>query len=157
MGTYRTSRNCEASLIDKITTDLLADGWVGIDVLKGFPQEYKGKTPFIGVEALKKPIERREIGSDSFLNKIIITIRIFATSDGQRLDLADWMVEKLMPGISYYTYIITNGAVSSKILAGRMNILKVLDNRKELTNTEKLEAEDRYRHLLTFEASIGLS
>ena len=153
---YRISRNCEASIIDKIVSDLSTDGWTGIEVLKGFPQEYKGKTPFIGVEALKKPIKKREIGSTSFFNNIIITIRIFATSDGQRLDLADWMIEKLVPGLSYYTYIITNGAVSSKILAGRVNVSTIIDNRKELQNMEKLESEDRYRHIITMEARIAI-
>jgi hypothetical protein len=157
MAIYRLSRNSEASLLDFISTELEKDGWVGINVLKGFPQEYKGKTPFIGIEALNRPIARKELGTDKIYDDVIITIRIFATSDGMRLDLSDWLISKLILGMDYYNYTIVNGVINSKVLSGRINTLKITDNRKELTNTENLETEDRYRQLIICQCRIALS
>ena len=152
---YRISRNCEASLIDYLTQKLIDDGWSGIRVEKSFAQVYGGTLPCICVNVLEIRPEKLEIGSKTNLKYFIINIRIFAKSDGQRLDLADWMLDLLEDDINYYIYTITNGEVFSKILTGRIVITRWLDDTKELTNTEVLEHEDRYRHLLSFEAIIA--
>ena len=98
---------------------------------------------------------RRELGTSALSKFTNIEIRIFATTDGNRLDLADWLLEKVMPGISYYEYVISGGIVSSKTLKGRINILSIIQNRKELTNIEGLELVDKYRHLLSFRTRIA--
>jgi len=154
---YRLSRNTEASIVDKITIDLAADGWTNIRVEKSFAEAYKGTLACIVINATERPIKRKEIGTDAIFNDINVDIRIFAKNDGQRLDLADWMLEKIMPGIVYYTYIITNGAVSSKVKSGKINVLKIIKNSKELTRTEKLEESDRYRHILSLNCRIALT
>jgi len=152
---YRNYRNLEANLIDKITADLLSDGWTGIRVEKAFSEVYKGTTPCICVSMEESDAISREIGSKSYLENILVSIRIFATSDGQRLDLASWMLSKIMPGIDYYTYTITSGVVSSKTLAGRVVILETTANRKELKNTDNLDVIDRYRHVLSFRCRVA--
>jgi hypothetical protein len=153
---YRISRNIEASLIDFITAALATDGWTGISVLKGFPQEYKGKAPFIGVEALEIRPQKLEIGSKTNIKNFTVKIRIFATNDGQRLDLSDWLFDELEDDVNYYNYTITSGAVSAKTLAGRIVVTRFFENRKELVNTDQLEKEDRYRHLLSFECIVAI-
>lgn len=155
MAAWRKSRNIEASLVDFITAELSTDGWTGIEVLKGFPQEYKGKAPFIGVEVLELIPEKLEIGSKTYIKNYIVKIRIFSTNDGQRLDLSDWLFDELENDVNYYAYTITSGAVSTKTLTGKLAILKWLNNEKELQNTENLEKEDRYRHLLSFSCYVA--
>ena len=155
MATYRISRNVEASLVDRITADLSSGGWTGISVEKGFPQEYKGKTPMIAVECLEIRPEKLEVGGKNYIKNFNIKIRIFGANDGQRLDLSDYLFDKLLDDTNYYAYTITSGAVSAKVLTGRIVITRWLDNRKELTNTEGLEKEDRYRHLFSFEAIVA--
>ena len=155
MAQYRISRNIEASLVDRITSDLVSGGWTGITVVKGFPQDYKGKTPIISVETLEIRPAKLEVGGKNYIKNFNIKIRIFANNDGQRLDLSDWLFDELLDDTNYYAYTITNGAVSSKVLTGRIVITRWLDNRKELTNTEGLEKEDRYRHLLSFECLVA--
>ena len=152
---YRNYRNLEATLIDKITADLLSDGWTGIRVEKAFAEIYKGTLPAICVSMEESDVLSREIGSKSYLENILVSIRIFATSDGQRLDLASWMLSKIMAGFNYYEYVITSGVVSSKTLAGGITILETTANRKELKNTENLDAIDRYRHVLTFKMRVS--
>jgi len=154
---YRTSRNIEASLIDRITADLESDGWTGIRVEKSFAEVYKGTLPCICVNVLEIRPEKLEIGSKSNLKYFTVSIRIFATSDGSRLDLSDWMLDKFENDTDYYVYTITDGQVASKVLSGRIVLTRWLENRKELINTENLTKEDRYRHLLQWECIVALS
>lgn len=151
---YRNYRNLEATLIDYITAQLTADGWSGIRTEKAFAEVYKDSTPCICVSMEESDALSREIGSKTYLENILVSIRIFATSDGQRLDLASWMLSKIMPGLDYYTYVITNG-VAAKTLAGRIIILETTANRKELKNTDNLDTIDRYRHVLTFRCRVA--
>lgn len=153
---YRISRNIEASLIDRITANLITDSWTGIRVEKSFAEVYKGTLPCIVVNALEIRPEHLEVGSKTYLKYFTVNIRIFATNDGQRLDLSDWLLDKLEDDTDYYAYTITGGIVSARVLTGRIVITRILDNRKELINTEILEKEDRYRSLLSFEAIVAI-
>ena len=154
---YRLSRNCEASIVDYITAQLIVDGWNGVRVEKSFAEVYKGKLPCININVSDRPDIRRELGSDTLSKYINIDIRIFATSDGMRLDLADWMIEKIIAGVSYYVYTIVNGAVSTKVLKGRINFLKITENRKELRVTDNVVEQDRYRQLISFNCRVALT
>jgi len=154
---YRLSRNIEKSIIDYITAELIADGWVGIRTEKVFAKVYKGTLPCILINVSSRPDMRRELGTSALSKFTNIEFRIFATTDGIRLDLADWLLEKVMPGVPYYEYIITGGIVSSKILKGRINILEIIQNRKELVNLEGLEPADKFRHLLSLRCRIAIT
>jgi len=151
---YRTTRNIEKSLLDFITAQLTTDSWTGIRVEKGFPKDYKGKIPMIGVEVLEIRPQKLEIGSKTNIKHYVVKIRIIASDDGQRLDLSDWLFDELEADVDYYTYIVTAG-VAAGTKAGRIVIGKWFENRKELQNTDILEKEDRYRHMLTFECIVA--
>lgn len=149
---YRLTRNIERSLIDYIAAQLTSDSWVGISVEKSTANISK-KIPCIAVQALgKKPI-KREIGGSVYLKYVNVNLRIFANDDGQRLDLADWLLEKLESNINYYIYTISSGHIQSKVLSGNLFITNMLKDEKELANTnpELLDKEDRYRHIISFE------
>jgi len=155
---YRISRNLEASLIDFFTAKLTADGWNGIRCEKSLAQVYDGTLPAILIYVQDTDTEKREIGGNIYLKYPTVYVRIFATSDGQRLDLADWVLEKLeVVSLPYYTYTIVNGVVSTKILAGNIVIRSIKRNEKELgnTNADVLEKEDRYRHLISLSCFVG--
>ena len=152
---YRISRNIEASLIDWLTEELSDAGWTGIRVEKVFTEVYKGTLPCICINTLEIRPQKLEIGSKTNLKYFTVNIRIFATSDGNRLDLSDFILDLLEDDINYYSYTITNGEVAQKDLTGRIVLTRWFDNRKELVNTEILEKEDRYRHLLSFEVIVA--
>jgi len=154
---YRLSRSVEASVIDKITADLVTDGWTGIYTEKVFAEIYEGHFPAILINVSDRPEKRLEVGSDGLSNFVNIEIRLFCENDGQREDLSDWILAKIMSGINYYTYTITNGLISSKVLAGRISVLEITANRKELVNLENLAKEDKYRHLLSFRCRVALT
>lgn len=153
---YKESRNIEASIIDWIVTELSNDGWKDINVYKVFAQVYKKGLPAILINVNNIDTTELEIGSKRHLNLYTIYFRIFANSDGNRLDLSDWLLEELEDDIDYFEYIIDNGIVSDKILKGRIAIRKILRNERELVNTEGLEKEDRYRQLITVQCYLAL-
>lgn len=152
---YRLSRNVEASAIDFLTTQLAADGWSGIRVEKGFSQVYGGTLPCIAVDLFDRPDKRLELGSDTLSNFINLEFRIFAKSDGGRQDLKDWLLEKVISGIPYYEYTVVDGVVTVKTAKGRINILTIKYNRKELVNLDNLSIEDKFRHLLTLSCRVA--
>ena len=161
MATYRLSRNTERSIIDFLTEELNNE-WNDpinlehhIYVEKAFSQIHDGKFPAILVNVTNRPDKRREISSSSLMKFINLELRIFAEDDGQRLDLADWLLEKIIPGIEYYEYMITQGQIFEKVLKGRIVILEIVSNRKELVNLEGLAKEDRFRHLLSLRCRIS--
>ncbi|HUW89204.1 MAG TPA: hypothetical protein VMV43_01655 [Candidatus Nanopelagicaceae bacterium] len=156
MSTYRNYRNLEKSLIDYLTAELVTDGWE-VRVEKAFSQVYEGTLPCILINVESSNVIRREVGSSSYLENILVSIRLFCLNDGERLDLASWTLSKIMPGISYYAYTITSGVVSEKTLAGRINCLEITANRKELVNLEGLALQDKFRHLLSLRCRVSLS
>ncbi len=153
---YRISRNIEASIIDKIKTDVVTD-WstFNIRVEKSFAQVYEGALPCICLNVQSVDPTRLEIGSKTWLKYFDVTVRIFATSDGLRLDLADYFTDEFEDDIDYYVYTITNGAVSSKVLSGKIVILSISRNEKEFQNSENIEKEDKCRHLITFRCYVA--
>jgi hypothetical protein len=155
MGTYRISRNVEASVVDYLVTQLASAGWTGVRVEKGFVQAYGGTLPCITVDVFDRPDSRREIGSNTLSKFITLELRVFATSDGNRLDLNDWLTELIMAGIPYYEYIISSGVVSGKTLKGMINVIDIKTNRKELINLENLSLEDKFRHILSLNCRVA--
>jgi len=152
---YREGRNIEASVIDWLTAALTSAGWTGIRVEKVFAEIYKGSLPAICIEQNPEETTKLEIGSKSWLKTFSINFRVFATSDGQRLDLKDFLVDLLENDINYYVYTVVNGIISSKVLSGRLIIREITRNEKELINTENLSQEDKYRHVISVRAYIA--
>ena len=156
MAQYRLSRNLEASLIEFFRDELVEDEWTGISVMLNIKQD-KVTLPAIIIYVLDTDVQKKEIGSGTFLKFPTVVIRIFANNEGQRLDLADWVLEKLECNIPYYSHIISSGGVSTKTESGNVIITKVIRNEKEYgnTNPENLEKEDRFRHNITFSCYVG--
>lgn len=149
MAMYRESRAIEASVLEWLQEQLVVDCWQGVRIEKVFAQVYKQDLPAILVNVNTYETTRLEVGSTTFLNYYTINFRIFGNSDGQRLDLTDWLLEKLQYDMDYYKYTIEDGKVISKELAGKITLLAITRNEREFLNTEILDKEDRYRQLLS--------
>jgi hypothetical protein len=156
MGQYRISRNCEGSIINWLEIKLEEDFW-SVRVEKAFSKIYDGTLPAMAVMVGPTTITRREIGGKTFLKVPEISIRIFATSDGQRLDLKDWLIDELENDIDYFTYSIEDGQAEQKLLAGKISIRQILRDDKELSNIENLNKVDKFRHIITFSAHVALT
>ena len=157
MGQYKVSRCLEASFIDFLTNNFSVD-WSNVTVIKGFRRayDYNVTLPIISVRLNDTNYTNIQIGSKQSVRETIIYLDIFATSDGQRLDLKDYIIEKLHSDIAYYNYIITKGAISSKIQDGYIQILNVEDTPIDFNiNKDELHRNDRYRHSIVLTVTTG--
>lgn len=156
MGIYRISRNLEASLIDYIKQELTNGSWTDIRVEKSFAEVDRDDQSVVCVRLSDTIHNKAEIGTDSTIRQPLILIDIFAKNDGLRLDLKDFLVEKLKKGGTFYNYVITNGLVSNKTANGRIRVLKLTDTIVDLgIDKDALAIKDRYRHLITLSVSLG--
>lgn len=162
MGTYRQSRNIEATLIDFITNKLSCVGWSGISVEKTFKRVYDipldqfSKTGAICIRLSSTTHEFVETGSSSTRRIPLVLVDIFATDDGLRLDLKDYLISILKNGMPYYEYNTGSGSVKDKVQNGRLRIMDLQDEPVNFgVDKSELEVHDRYRHLITLTIRTG--
>ncbi len=161
MGSYRKTRNIEASIIQFLQTNFDAD-WGNVEITKTFARVYelpvneKEKTAGICVRVGTTDHTRVEVGGNSTKREVQVLIDIFATSDGQRLDMKDYIIEKIKSGLAYYEYVIVSGQVQSKTQSGRITVLTMEDDPLNFdVDKSTLDIHDRYRSLITLTVSIG--
>ena len=155
MGAYRQTRNLESSLIDFLQDNFDTD-WSGVSVEKVFARAYEIALPVVCVGVNSTIHNKVEIGSDSTSRTVSVLINIFCTSDGQREDFADYIVEKLKGGCPYYNYTIASGVVQSKIQDGYIRVTSIETSKINFdTNPSNIDPVDRYRGLIELEIKTG--
>lgn len=160
MATYRTSRNLEASIIDFIETKLTEGSWSGVSVTKVYERAYTITLPVIVVRVEDTLHEKVEVGNNNTWRRPTVTIDIFATDDGNRLDLKDFLIDELKHGMTFYNYTTVksgrNTSVNTKTANGRITVLEIEDTLvNNETNKSELAVADRYRHLLTLQCMLS--
>jgi len=159
MSIYRTSRNIEASIITFIQNQLENENWTNINVEKSFKRartESNKNIPIICVRASDTNRTRIEIGTDSVQRSELILVDIFATSDGQRLDLVDFLGDILKHGLPYLEFQTDENEVLSSIQNGRIRVTDLTDTPVNFnTDKSQLEICDRYRHSISLTISLG--
>ena len=152
---YRVSRNIEASIIDKIKDILTACSFTA-NVEKTFARVYGLSLPTVCVRVGDTDYNRAELGDNATIRNVQVLIDIFSTSDGQRLDLKDCVVEGIKRGIEYYEYTIVDGVIQSKIRNGNLRVSALSDTLINIgVNKNELDVHDRYRHLISLNCDLG--
>lgn len=152
---YRESRNIEASLIDYLKTELEAS-WNNINVEKTFARVYNISLPTVCIRVGDTAHIKAEVGSEATTRTVQVFIDIFASDDGMRLDIKDFIVEKIKGGCVYYDYVIVNGVVQSKTADGRIRVIDIDDSGINFDiDKDKLDVHDRHRSLITLSVSLG--
>jgi len=159
---YRISRNLEASVIQYIEAELVSANWTNITVAKSFKKIYEipintfQKQGAICVRLSETVHDKVQIGDDSTVRKPNILIDVFATSDGQRLDLKDILVSIFKGGFPYYEYETDKKNITKKTLNGRIRVVKIDDTEVNLgVDKSLLEVYDRFRHLIGISCNCG--
>jgi hypothetical protein len=129
MSSFRSARNVQLSIIDYLTTEI-NNAWSNITTVKSFVKAYKSSLPVVCIEMPSFPPERREIGSVEVIYDYTIAINIFAKSEGQKLDLAEFIVDKLKDGCTYYEFSQTSGdpETLSKVDSGLLHVSYFINN-----------------------------
>jgi hypothetical protein len=153
--TYRISRDIEASIIDALTTNVNAD-WTGVTVVKTFKRVYTFEPPVICVRVGTTTHDWIEIGDNATTRAAQVLIDVFGSSDGNRLDLKDYIIEKVKNGFIFYEHVIANGVVQSSTANGRIRVLDITDSLITIdTDQSTVHTLDRFRHLVELEVSTG--
>ena len=152
MGSYfRQSRNVELSVLEYMETNYAAD-WTGITVVKTFKDAYDTgiPVPVVCIRLASTDNARLEIGADTLDNRYVIILDIFAKSNAQRLDIADYTVNKLKDGWVYNLYAHASGDKSTIIgtADGRLYVTNWGTNSK-IDMGEGADPKDRFRHTLS--------
>lgn len=147
---FRNTRNVELSVLDYLTSSLQSS-WSGVTTVKGFQQAYKTNLPVVSCRLFNTSVNRKEIGNYLLTKAHTIIIDIFATSDGQRLDLADFILDKLAEGIPYYEFSHDSGDPSTlaKIQNGKLIVNNFFENGR-VDFGDDVDTHDRFRHIISF-------
>lgn len=150
MGTFRTTRNVELSL-EKALTDAMTTNWSAVTVTKNFTQATEKTRPVVCFQLININSTRLQIGSDTLFNSYLVTIDIFATSDGQRLDLADFVLDTIKDGWIYYIHANNeeNPQTLDRTSSGRVHIVDFMRNEK-VDFGDNTDKRDRFRQTIVF-------
>lgn len=149
---FRTSRNIELSTIYFLETALASD-WTGVTVCKTFKEVYASTVPLpiVCVRLAETSTTRLEIGSSTIENRYLIIIDIFSKSDAQRLDLADYIKDKLKDGWVHYDHSHQSGdnSVLERAANGRDWVTDWNTDGK-VDFGEAADEKDKFRHTISF-------
>lgn len=143
-------RNCELSLVDYIQEQVAQD-WSNVTVVKAFLKAYEKPLPVICVRMIDVASERYEVGDNELNQSFTFSIDIFATSDGLRLDLADYILNLIKEGCPYYVYSKNSGnkEILDRDADGRLTFISIVTD-APIEAYEDGSEHDRYRHRITF-------
>ena len=142
---FRKNRNVEISTLYYLEQQLGTD-WSGVTLVKTFKQVYSKDVdaPIVCVRLASTNSERREIGSTTLEERYLIIVDVFAKSDGQQLDLAYYIKDKLKDGWVHYDHTQSGGSLS-RTANGRNFVTEfITDEHVNLDNAD--EKKDRHRH-----------
>jgi|WetSurSiteA1Bulk_404760.scaffolds.fasta_scaffold72443_2 hypothetical protein len=147
---FSRTRNIELSVIQHIE-DAITTSWTNIPVVKAFLQAYDYPVPVICVRMDSTDTFRLEIGDNALRQQHSFICDIFAKSDGQRLDLADFIVNTVKDGFIYNEYTKNSGDNQTLIATpnGRIVFLKFMDNSRIDFGEDAVE-HDKFRHIIRF-------
>jgi len=148
---FRESRNVELSLLYYLTNSFTSD-WTGITTIKTFNDVYAKDVniPIVCVRLSQTTTARTEIGSDTLDNKYLLIIDVFARSDAQRLDLTDYIKDKLKSGWVHYDHSHASGdnTTLDRTANGRDYVVDFIDDSK-IDVIGSTDEKDRYRQSIS--------
>jgi hypothetical protein len=155
MSYYRQTRNCELSTL-KFIEDSLATDWSGVNLVKSWSALDNTDIPVICVILDDTSYQRKELGATLYRETYMITIDIYASSDGMRLDLSDWLLNTLNAGWTYYQISLDSGnnRQISYTEAGRCRINEILSNTK-VDLSPMGDVKEKFRQNIVINVTVG--
>jgi hypothetical protein len=146
---FSSTRNIELSTLYFLETEIAKD-WTGISIVKSFANAYTSTLPVVAIELSSIDNSRREIGGTTLLKDYVIDINIFCTSAGQRIDLADYITDKLKDCWTYYLHSQTSGSPQTltRVADGTIFVTDYITDNK-LDFGENVDVTDKWRHLIS--------
>jgi len=153
-------RNIENSLreflVSQVEEDFVTDiSGDNVPIYIGRKESNDWTLPCITVYLDNENSQRAFIGSNERLNTYLIIIDIFATNEGERLDLASWVKNSINNGVQYYEYSPSETTPNSPIeISGRLINIDFLTNAR-VGLGQNVNSEDAHRHRISVNAWIS--
>jgi len=150
-GIYRNIENSlKDFLTEKVTEDSVTDiNGTEVPVRVGRKTDNDWTLPCITVYLDNEIAERAFVGSNQRFDSYLLMIDIFATNEGERLDLAGWVKSTINDGFRYYasTPNESDPYNPTKVAGGLVNINFLTNARVALG--QNVDAEDAHRHRIS--------
>ena len=99
--------------------------------------------------------ERAEVGSNNRLKSYLIIMDIYATNDGERLDLSDWLEKIVENGFRYFSMLpSTSGPQTPIQTAGGLVEVNFVTNARVALG-QNVDPEDAHRHRISINTWIS--
>ena len=150
---WRKSRNIENSLKDFLDTQIATDVLVGengnaVIARIGKKVDSDWTYPCITVYQESEDLTKRlYIGSNKRDEYNLIIIEIYATNDGERKDLANWLTDTINDGCNYSTYAVDPNDPETPVatIAGWINVNFLTNTKVKLGNNVSAIDANRQR------------
>lgn len=156
-GLYRSLENSLKDFLDaEVTSDNVTDiKGTKIPIRIGRKNENSWTLPCITLYFESETSPRGFIGSNERLDNELLILDIYATNEGERLDLAEWLKDSLNDGFRYYTYSVNSNNPESptKIAGGLVNVNFLTNGRVNLG--QDVNEVDAHRHRITINVWIS--
>lgn len=148
-------RNVELSTIYYLQNQINAD-WSNISVIKAKKNAPAINPPFVTVKAISVFPKLKEIGSRLLDNTYNIIVDIYASSDGQKLDLAQFLEDKIILDWTYYIHSQASGTpeVLVRSDSGKLKWQNFTQH-TSLDFVDAVDKPDRFRYVLAFNVKVA--
>lgn len=148
-------RNVELSTIYFLKQCFQTD-WNNISVIKGNPNFPSDPLPVVAINVSTVLPKLKEVGSRTMDNTYNIIIDIYATGDGQRLDLAQYVENKILLDWTYYLFSQVSGSPdqNSQVADGKV-IWQQFTQHTKVDFLEDVPKFDRFRYRIAFNVRVA--
>ena len=148
-------RNVELSTIYYLQNQINAD-WTNIPVIKAKKNAPAINPPFVTVKVISVFSKLKEIGSRTLENTYNIILDIYASSDGQKLDLAQFLEDKIVLDWTYYIHSQTSGTpeVLARSDSGKLK-WQSFTQHTSIDFVDAVDKPDRFRYVLAFNVRVA--
>jgi len=160
MLAWQISRNIENSLYEFLTDRVIDDSvtdanGVDIPIRVGRKEGNDWTLPCISIYLDTKTLSRAEIGSNNRLKLYLIIMDIYATNEGERQDLADWLETAVNDGFRYFSIAPSTLDPQDPIrVAGGLVEVNFLTNARVALG-QNVDLEDAHRHRISINTWIS--
>ena len=159
MPNFSKYRNVELSTVYFFDTQITAN-WTGVTVVVGFPNlNASSQLPIVSIRVPQVNADFLEIGSRTMEDVYTVIIDVFAKSNAQRLDLTQFIQDKIILDCTYYTHSRTSGQDDTQITrtsAGRVKFNGFVQNQK-LDFGDDVDFFDRFRQIISYNCRVALT
>lgn len=146
---WRAKRNIENSILKYIRDNINTD-WSNVNT--GLSFDYNSnKLPFIAIRTDSATHRKLELGNTILRTVDLVIIDIYSTGDGQRLDLAEYLLDILRSGFQYYIWAPNPSDKDNPLITAHCWVYVSIVGDIKIDLGESASVCDKFRHRITLE------